>query len=112
MLMLGVLWVLIGVSLLDAGVPARAELIDLPDWLRAALWVAAGVVAIATAGHVRASVWGLAGLALAASERAGAWLVAWFDHDGNAPATKLGLYLVALWAVWITACIPADREVR
>ncbi|MGX4533226.1 hypothetical protein ACWJWH_18345 [Clostridioides difficile] len=112
MLGLGVLWVLVGVSLLDAGVPARAELIDLPDWLRAALWVAAGVVAIATSSHVRASVWGLAAMALAASERAGAWIVAWIAHDGNDPATKLGLYLVALWAVWITACIPADREVR
>ncbi|MDT9702048.1 hypothetical protein, partial [Streptomyces sp. P17] len=82
MLVLGVLWVLIGVSLLDAGVPARAELIDLPDWLRAALWVAAGVVAIATAGHVRASVWGLAVLALAASERHPPWLDAWPPHDG------------------------------
>lgn len=110
MLGLGVLWVLVGVSLLYAAVPARAELIDLPDWLRAALWVAAGVVAIATAGHVRASVWGLAGLALAASERVGAWTFAWFAHDGNAPATKLGLYLISLWAVWITARIPADRE--
>ncbi|MDT9701902.1 hypothetical protein [Streptomyces sp. P17] len=48
MLGLGVLWVLVGVSLLYAAVPARADLIDLPDWLRAAQWVAAGVVAIAT----------------------------------------------------------------
>jgi len=108
MLGLGVLWVLVGVSLRAAAVPARAELIDLPDWLRAALWVAAGVVAIATSSHARASVWGLAAMALVASERVGAWIVAWIAHDGNAPATKLGLYLISLWAVWMAAKLPAD----
>lgn len=110
MLGLGVLWVLVGVSLRAPAIPARAELIDLPDWLRAALWIAAGVVAIATSSHVRASVWGLAAMALVASERVGAWTFAWVAHDCNAPATKLGLYLISLWAVWITARIPADRE--
>jgi len=108
MLGLGVLWVLVGLSLLDAAIPARAELVDVPDWVRSASWLAAGAVAIATANRVRWSVWGLAALALVASERALAWLVAWILHNPNAPNTKLALYAIALWAVWMAAKLPAD----
>lgn len=116
MLVLGAVWVLIGVGS-AVGAPQHIDSavhLLIPASVRVALWVVSGMVAVGTCWSSRASNVGLGGLVIMPMVRLVSYTWAWVqslipgDPDGYPDGWYSALfYVVMLALVWVVAAIPA-----
>lgn len=114
LLALGVAWVARGITILhDPGVhiPDHAIIHNLlPPAFRMALWVTTGLVAVATAWHVRTQWAGWAALILLPAERIGshAWSAAMWAIPGPTGTPYSAAY-AAYWSALVVVILALSR---
>lgn len=121
--LLGVVWVLIGVGVaVGASNPPDNQAlwhVIIPRWMRAAMWIVTGLVALVGARWRRCSDIALGVLTIMPTVRLTSYIAAWVTYliPGVPEGSKWGwysgaFYIVMLGFVVLVACIPSPSGRR